>query len=144
MQNGNLESEALPAQAASLASEARLPLVWPDRFPEPVPRALRAAAYAAEVGAGARFGLAASRLAFCGGFDLDKTSVLADVAAAARIPVKECLAAAEEEWRDEELLATASELRSRGVAQLPVVGIGERWFDGVRGLTEAAAWLRQG
>ena len=138
------DRESLLDQVTGLASAARLPLVRPDAFPAPVPRAMRAAAYAAEIGSGARFALAASRLAFCGGFDLEKTSVLSDAAAAAAVPVKECLAAAEEEWRDEELEETAHTLKSCGVNQVPVVGVRERWFDGVRSLSDAAAWLRRG
>ena len=55
------------ARAERQAFALQLPLVWPDGFPRAVPVAQRAAAYAAEVGAGARFALAASRLAFCGG-----------------------------------------------------------------------------
>jgi 2-hydroxychromene-2-carboxylate isomerase len=138
------ERDAIVMRAATLAQASRLPIVWPDNFPAAVPRAMRAALYAAEVGAGARFALAASRMAFCGAFDLDKPSVLADVAAAANVPVKECLAAASEEWRDEELQATASSLSTHGISELPVVGVQGRWFDGVGGLIEAAAWLRRG
>ena len=77
------DPEAAVQRATAMARAARLPLVWPEAFPAPVPRALRAAAYAGEIGAGARFALAALRLAFCGGFDLEKRSVLTDVAAAA-------------------------------------------------------------
>jgi 2-hydroxychromene-2-carboxylate isomerase len=82
-------------------------------------------------------------MAFCGGFDLDEPSVLVDVAAAAGVPVAGCLTAAEEDWRDDDLAASAQMLRSRGVAQLPVVSVEERWFDGSLGLSEAAAWLRR-
>jgi 2-hydroxychromene-2-carboxylate isomerase len=131
-------------QADALARAASLPLVWPDRFPEPVPRALRAAAYAAEIGRGARFALAASRLAFGGGFDLDKDSVLSDAAAAAGVPVQECLAAAREEWRDEELEGTATALLAEGVAHVPAVGLNGRWFDGLHSLADVAVWLRRG
>ena len=130
-------------QVQDLARTARVPLVWPDAFPEPVPRAMRAANYATEMGGGARFALAACRLAFCGGFDLDKDSVIAEAAAAANVPVRECLAAASEEWRDEELEAAAAALLDQGVRHLPVVGIQERWFDGVRQLADAAALLRR-
>ena len=63
--------------------ELRLPLVWPERFPADVPAAMRAASYAAEHGRGAAFVLAAGRLAFCGGFDLDDPEILAEAAAAA-------------------------------------------------------------
>ncbi len=135
--------DAARRQAAALARAARVPLVWPDGFPAPVPRAMRAAAYAAEVGAGARFALAASRLAFCGGFDLEKPSVLADVAAAAGVCATECVAAADEAWRDEDLRATAQTVRSLGAGRLPVLSAGERWFDGLHALSEAAAWLKR-
>lgn len=139
-----VDADALVGRASTMARASRLPLVWPDAFPTPVPGAMRAAAFAAEIGAGARFGLAALRLAFCGGFDLEKSSVLGDVAAAAGVSARDCLAAASEDWRDEELRATASLLSSQGVGELPVIGVDGRWFDGLGGLTEAAAWLRRG
>lgn len=138
------DPESILSRAAVVARAARLPLVPPDKFPDPVPGAMRAAAYAAEIGAGARFALAALRLAFCGGFDLEKRGVLTDVASAARVPAADCLAATREEWRDEELQTTASVLSSQGVAELPVIGIDGRWFDGLGGLSEAAAWIRRG
>ena len=43
------------------ALELRLPLIWPERFPEDVPAAMRAAHYASEQGRGAAFVLAAGR-----------------------------------------------------------------------------------
>ena len=103
---------------------------------------MRAAAYAAEHGAGGRFTLAASRLAFCGGFDLERRAVLEEVAPAARLPVKECLAAASEEWRDAELVAAGSLLQAQGMTRLPVVSIGGRWFEGVQALSQAVSWRR--
>jgi 2-hydroxychromene-2-carboxylate isomerase len=139
----DVQRDAVVMRASTIAQAARLPLVWPDNFPAAVPRAMRAALYAAEIGAGARFAVAASRMAFCGGFDLEKPSVLADVASAANIPARECLAAAAEDWRDEELQATASSLSTHGILELPVVGVKGRWFDGVGGLLEAASWLRR-
>ncbi len=76
----------LPTSSAERrAAELRLPLIWPERFPEEVPAAMRAASYAAEQGRGAAFVLAAGRLAFCGGFDLDDPELLAEAAAAAGI-----------------------------------------------------------
>jgi 2-hydroxychromene-2-carboxylate isomerase len=138
------DTESIIARADALARAARLPLVWPERFPASLPRAMRAAAYTAEIGVGPRFALAAFRLAFCGGFDLEKASVLTDVASAAGISARDCLVAAAEEWRDEELRATASALSAQGVLELPVIGVEGRWFDGLAGLTEAAAWIRRG
>jgi hypothetical protein len=74
--------EAMRALAEREARAVRLPLVWPDGFPANTRHALRAAAYAGENGAGASFALAAMRLAFCGGFDLEDPEII-DVAAAA-------------------------------------------------------------
>ena len=77
------DSDADRERAEHVAALLRLPLVWPERFPSEVPRALRAASYAGEIGAGPQFALAAARLAFCGGFDLEDPEVLAEAAAAA-------------------------------------------------------------
>ena len=115
--------EELREQAELRARRLRLPLVWPERFPAQTPRALRAAVHAAELGAGAAFALAASRLAFCGGFDLDDPETLAEAAAAAGVPVDDCLAAAGDPARDQLLQATAGRLRSRGVRRLPALGL---------------------
>ena len=51
-------------------------------------------------GAGATFVLAAGRLAFCGGFDLDDPEILAEAAAAAGIPLEDCFHAAGDSRRD--------------------------------------------
>src|SRR3954452_7849695 len=53
---------AARADAERRAAALHLPLVWPDRFPDPGRVALRAAAYAAEHDRGAAFTLAACRL----------------------------------------------------------------------------------
>jgi len=68
-----------------------------------VPSAMRAASYAAELGAGGGVGPAASRLAFCGGFDLEDPEILAEAAATARIPTAPCLAAADNPTLDQTL-----------------------------------------
>src|SRR3954447_12719458 len=98
--------DAVAARAAAL----RIPLVWPDRHPAPRPAAMRAAAYAAERGRGAAFVLAASRLALCGGFDLDDPEVLAEAAAAAGLGLRECLHAAGDPTRDAEMERDADRL----------------------------------
>lgn len=130
------------SHAETCAVALRLPLVWPDRFPADTPGALRAAAHAAEIGAGARFTLAASRLAFCGGFDLEDPEILAEAAAAAGIGLRECLAAAGDPTRDGQLHATARGLLAQGVFRLPAVRIGTRWFSGDGALAAASAYLR--
>ena len=83
--------EAAWACAERRASDLRLPLIRPEKR---VPRALgatRAAAFAAEHGRAPAFVLAASRLAYCGGFDLTETDVIAEAAAAAGLPLEDCL-----------------------------------------------------
>ena len=74
---------AVRAAAEERAAAVRLPLVWPENWPAEVPAAMRVAAHAADAGRGAAFVLAAGRLAFCGGFDLDDPEILAEAAAAA-------------------------------------------------------------
>ncbi len=136
------QSPAVRREAEKRAVELRLPLVWPDGFPASGSSALRAAAYAVEVGAGARFALAASRLAFCGGFDLSDPEILAEAAAAAGVPLEECLTAAGDPRRDVSLHATARGLVARGVRELPAVRIGHRWLGGERALAAAGALAR--
>jgi 2-hydroxychromene-2-carboxylate isomerase len=131
--------EAVRARADIRARALRLPLVWPDSFPGSARCAQRACAFACEIGAGGAFALAAARLAFCGGFDLDDPETLAEAAAAAGVPLSDCLAAAGEAWRDEELEETAELLRSYGITQVPAIRIHGRWFDGDTGLLAAPA-----
>jgi 2-hydroxychromene-2-carboxylate isomerase len=132
----------LRREAEHRAAELRLPLVWPDGFPATAATALRAASYAAEVGRGARFALAASRLAFCGGFDLEDPETLAEAASAAGVPLEGALAAARDPSRDGPLHATARALHARGVRQLPAIRLGRSWFSGGRAIGEAAAFQR--
>jgi 2-hydroxychromene-2-carboxylate isomerase len=133
---------AVRALAERRAAALRLPLVWPDRFPAPALGALRAAAQAAEISAADRFALAACRLAFCGGFDLEDPEILAEAAAASGVPLEDCLAAAGDPARDGALQATAEGLLGRGIRRLPALRIGRRWFGGEQGLAEAGALLR--
>jgi 2-hydroxychromene-2-carboxylate isomerase len=151
-ESGDLSDVDAPSEAAltvmreraeARARSLRLPLVWPDAYSTGAPCALRAAAYAVEIGAGAPFALAASRLAFCGGFDLDDPETLAEAAAAAGVPLDECLKAAGDTGRDRALLATADSLRARGVKELPAIRVGKHWFEGDTGLLSACGMLRR-
>jgi len=135
---------AVRAHAETCAVALRLPLVWPDRFPAETPAALRAAAYAAEIGAGSRFALAALRLAFCGGFDLEDPEILAESAAAAGLSLRDCFCAVGELSRDGALHATARGLLLHGVQRLPAIRVGRHWFHGDGALAAAAALLRSG
>jgi 2-hydroxychromene-2-carboxylate isomerase len=137
-------SDELREQAEHRARQLRLPLVWPERFPAQTPCALRAAVHAAELGAGAAFALAASRLAFCGGFDLDDPETLAEAAAAAGVALDDCLTAAGDPARDRPLFATAHRLRSRGVQRLPALGLEPRIVQGEGAVFAALGLLRDG
>jgi 2-hydroxychromene-2-carboxylate isomerase len=134
-------SPSVRRKAELRAAELRLPLVWPERERGSAPTALRAAAYAAELGAGASFALAAARLAFCGGFDLEDPETLAEAAAAAGIPLADCIFAAGDPTRDGTLHATARGLAMRGIRTMPVVCVGQRWFEGERAIGEASAMM---
>ena len=85
------------------------------------------------------FALAAGRLAFCGGFDLGDPEVLAEAAAAAGVPLDECLAAAGDASRDEHLAAAGRRLHEMGARELPVLRVGRRLFSGEGRLPEAIA-----
>lgn len=140
---GHATDPAARARVDAWARALRLPLVWPDASPGSGRCARRACAFAGENGAGAAFALAASRLAFCGGFDLDDPETLAEAAAAAGVPLSDCLTAAGEAWRDEELEATADQLRAEGISGLPAIRIHGRWFQGESGLPAAGALLTE-
>ena len=86
--------------AEERADELQMPLVWPEPQPAAGRSAMRVAALAAEHGRAAEFVLAASRLAFCGGYDIDDPEILAEAAAAADLGLDDCLHAAGELRRD--------------------------------------------
>jgi 2-hydroxychromene-2-carboxylate isomerase len=136
--------ERVRAAAEARALELRLPLVWPERFPADVPAAMRVASYAAECGRGPAFVLAAGRLAFCGGFDLDDPEILAEAAAAAGLPFDGCLSAAGEARRDGAIEAAGRRLLSAGADRLPALRVGRALFWGEGQLSDAAAAARTG
>jgi 2-hydroxychromene-2-carboxylate isomerase len=129
-------------QAEERARALRLPIVWPEDYPRPATGAARVATYACEGGAGARFALAAFRVAFCGGYDIEDPGMLAELAASVGIPRVGCLEAAADPGRDRALEATARGLARRGVDNLPAFRVGGRWFQGEGSLTGAAALER--
>jgi 2-hydroxychromene-2-carboxylate isomerase len=131
--------ETLRAAAERRAAELRLPLVWPEAWPVIGRGAMRVAALAADQGRAAPFVLAATRLAFCGGYELDDPEILAEAAAAADLRLHEALAAAGEVRRDGPMERTALRLLRSGADELPVVTVGRMMFAGERRLSEAAA-----
>jgi 2-hydroxychromene-2-carboxylate isomerase len=136
-----IDAELTRTGAELQARALGLPLIWPEPFSDGGTRARRAASFACELGAGAAFALAAGRLAYCGGFDLDDPETLAEAAAAAGVPLTPCLEAAGEAWRDDELRELGRMLWSQGVSETPVISVGDRWFWGVAGLMAAGTDL---
>ncbi|MCA1677469.1 MAG: hypothetical protein LC777_00220 [Actinobacteria bacterium] len=130
------EGMAAVAERAALLS---LPLVWPDGYPYRVRGAMRVASLAADRGCGAAFVLAASRLAFCGGFDIDDPEILAEAAAAAGIGLAETLQAAGDLGRDGPIEEVGRLLLGGGAQRLPVLRVGRLLFCGEDRLLEAAA-----
>jgi 2-hydroxychromene-2-carboxylate isomerase len=124
------------------AAELRMPLVWPERFPAEVPAAMRVATYAVECGRGAAFTLAAGRLAFCGGFDLEDPEIIAEAAAAAGLGLEGCLEAARDASRDGMLEAAGRRLLAAGADMLPALRVGRALFSGEERVAEAAAAAR--
>jgi 2-hydroxychromene-2-carboxylate isomerase len=115
-----------------------LPLVWPEQRPYTVRGAMRVASLAAERGCAAAFVLAASRLAFCGGFDIDDPEILAEAAAAAGIGLDDALQAAGDVARDGAIERAGLLLLAAGAKRLPALRVGRTLFCGEERLTEAA------
>jgi 2-hydroxychromene-2-carboxylate isomerase len=143
----------LPASVRSARSECRkdvaaralalrMPLVWPDRHPVAGRGAMRAAAYAAEQRRAAAFVLAAGRLAYCGGFDLDDPEILAEAAAAAGLSLEGCLRAAGDPRRDAAMQRAGQALLAAGAVRLPVLRVGGVLFGGEEQVGAAAAAAR--
>jgi 2-hydroxychromene-2-carboxylate isomerase len=142
-QDGAPTPAARRERAEASARALRLPLVWPEGFPADTPCALRTAAHASESGVGPRFAMAASRLAFCGGFDLEDPEALAEAAAAAGLSLDDCLQAAGDVHRDAPLRETARILRAHGIRESPAFRVGRRWLEGDSGLLAAAFLLNR-
>lgn len=121
------------------AVELGMPLVWPDRWPASGRSAMRLATLAEEQGRAAPFALAAGRLAFCGGYDLDDPEVLAEAAAAAGIGLRDALDAAGDSERDALLEESTLELLAYGADALPAFAVGDRLYCGEALLGAAVA-----
>lgn len=125
-------ADRMRAAAERRAAQLRLPLEWPDRFPAETPAAMRVASLAIEQGHGGEFILAAGRLAYCGGFDLEEPEILAEAAAAAQIDLDDCLRAARDEARDAPIEAASRRLLSLGADHLPALLVGRSLVWGER------------
>lgn len=129
------ERSAINSRAALLG----LPIVWPIGPLAGVVGAMRVASLAGERGVGAAFVLAASRLVFCGGFDIDEPEILAEAAAAAGIDLGEMLHAAGDASRDGPIEEAGRMLLAAGATRLPALRVGRMLFCGEDRLSEAFA-----
>lgn len=127
-----------PGRVRRRAAALRLPLVCSAGDPVAARPAMRVAALAARRGRGAPFVLAATRLAFCGGFALDDPECLAEAAAAAGVSLRECLHTAADPTADAALAAAGRALRARGADHLPTLEIAGRLLCGEDRIAEAA------
>ena len=140
--DGADEMQTVVDTAEERAAALRLPLEWPERWPMPVPAAMRVAHHAAQQGRGAAFVLAATRLAFAGGFDLDDLEILTEAAAAAGLRLDHCLRAAREERRDGAMEAASRRLLGAGADRLPALWVARGVFWGEDRVGDAAATAR--
>src|SRR3954447_4335139 len=137
------EAEQIMELAEERAAALRLPLEWPERWPMPVPAAMRVAHYAAHEGRGAAFVLAATRLAFAGGFDLDDLEILTEAAAAAGLPLDQCLRAGRRGRPDRALGGgRPRRLLGEGADRLPALCVERGVFWGEDRVGDAAATAR--
>jgi 2-hydroxychromene-2-carboxylate isomerase len=140
LQCGEPDADGAWGAAAARATLLRLPLVRSEeQRPYAVPGAMRVASLAAELGCGGAFVLAASRLAFCGGYDLDDPEILAEAAAAAGMGLSETLQAAGDTRRDGPIEDAGRQLLAAGADRLPALRLGRALFCGEHRLSEAAA-----
>jgi 2-hydroxychromene-2-carboxylate isomerase len=147
LRRGSLADDEVALAAVQTAAEERaaalrLPLIWPENWPAEVPAAMRVAAHAAATGRGAAFVLAAGRLAFCGGFDLDDPEIIAEASAAAGLALGDCLRAAGDKRRDGALDAAGRRLLSAGADRLPALRVGRALYWGEDQIAEAAMTAR--
>ncbi len=131
------------ATAERRARELALPLIWPTTNARSPRHAMRVALHAIEHDRIAQFALAAARLAFCGGYDVDHPAVLAEAAAAASLDPGRVLRAAHNERLDGALEETGRRLLAAGATCLPAFGINRSLHCGEASIGLAVAALRR-
>ena len=121
--------------AARVARRVQLPLVWPERHPAPVPRAMRVAALACSRGFGARCMFGLSRMAFGGGADLEDPEQYLLAVEESDVTAQEATLAAQDRtgWAAK-LLTMAQELRELGISAAPALRLEGRLYLGTRAI----------
>jgi 2-hydroxychromene-2-carboxylate isomerase len=129
------------ARLEARAAEMRMPLVWPDR-PTSGDGLRRLAASAGSTRVVQAITLAAGRLAFCGGYDLDDPEVLGEIAAGAGLDHEAGRRAALDPAADVALAAVGATARLLGVRTQPAIQVGVQVFDGEQNVPGALAAIR--
>jgi 2-hydroxychromene-2-carboxylate isomerase len=118
---------------------------WPDGWPEAtysIP-AMRAATFAAEIGRGTAFALAAFRQQFNAGRGLNDVDNLLLAGAACELHPKALLAALERDSIKQRLREATDDAIARGVPGVPTVRVGDELFWGDDRLEDAAEAVRR-
>ena len=115
------------------------PIRWPDPFPGNMLAAMRAAAFAKELGKAVSFSLAAFRQAFAAGCDLSDPDNVAIAAAAAEIHPRALHAALDRETVKVRLREATDRAGDLGVRGVPTVVVEADVYWGDDRLDEAAA-----
>lgn len=123
------------------AAELRMPLVWPDG-PSSGDGLRRLAACAGSTRAVQAITLAAGRLAFCGGFDLDDPEVLDEIAAGAGLDHDAGRRAVIDPGAELPLAAARATARLLGARSLPAIQVGARVLAGEERVPGALAAIR--
>jgi hypothetical protein len=124
-----------------LAARAPQPLHVPPGWPPDTELAMRCATYAAGIGKGVAFGLAAFRQVYAGGRDPSAVETLLIAGAACEIHPAALVRGAALRVTRAGLEAATETARAAGVDRLPAILGGERIFSGEAGLAEATARL---
>jgi 2-hydroxychromene-2-carboxylate isomerase len=119
-------------------------LRWPEGWPRfSTLRALRAAAFALELGKGVVFSLAAFRQQFNAARPLSDTDTILRAGAACELDAEALLEAIEREALKQRVRAATEQAIERGVSRVPTVAVGDELFWGDDRLEAAAAALNR-
>lgn len=110
--------------------QALPPIQWPEPFPFDARLAMRAAAYAKEIGRVVPFAQAAFRQAFAGGHALDREDFVLIAAAACEMHPRAVLSAVQASATAQRLGAAAQIATGHGVTELPALVCGSEVIEG--------------
>jgi len=145
MRMGAIEKAPDRVHLEQLVSELGLqPLRWPGHWPPETQMAMLAATYAKRLGRAVAFSLAAFRQAFAGGRDLGERETVLIAGAACEIHPTALLKSIGLRSVDDALQAAVKRARAAGATTLPAIQVGDRVFEGLGALQEAATALGAG